>query len=43
MAGVVNLQEIVDELFVRFEENRSFVDRETGEVVMVAQDDALSP
>ncbi len=39
MAGVVNLQNIVDELSMMFEENRSFVDRETGEVVMVTRDD----
>ena len=39
MAGVVNLQDIVDELSLMFEENRSFVDRETGEVVMVTRDD----
>jgi hypothetical protein len=39
MAGVVNLQDIVDALSLVFEENRSFVDRETGEVVTVLQDD----
>jgi len=36
MAAVVNLQDIVDELSMMFDGNRSYVDRETGEVVTVA-------
>lgn len=39
MAGVVNLQDIVDELSMMFDENRSFVDRETGEVIGVSLED----
>jgi hypothetical protein len=37
MAGVVNLQDIVDELSMMFDENRSFVDRETGEVITASK------
>ena len=39
MAGTVNLQDIVDELSTMFDENKSFVDRETGEVITVSLDD----
>jgi hypothetical protein len=39
MAVVVNLQDVVDALSMDFEVMRSFVDRETGEVVTVLQDD----
>jgi hypothetical protein len=36
MAGVVNLQNIVDELSFIVDDRKSFVDRETGEVIPVA-------
>jgi hypothetical protein len=39
MAAVVNLQETVDELSMTLEEMRSYVDRETGEVVSVMLED----
>lgn len=35
MAGVVNLQDIVDEISIMSDVMKSFVDRETGEVVSV--------
>src|SRR5580704_6034658 len=39
MAGVVNIQDIVDELSMMFDELKSFVNRDTGEVVTVSLDD----
>jgi hypothetical protein len=36
MAAVVNLQDIVDDLSIMSDVMKSFVDRETGEVVTVA-------
>jgi hypothetical protein len=39
MAGAVNLQDIVDDLSMMFDGIRSFVDRETGEVIQVAIED----
>jgi hypothetical protein len=35
MAGVVNLQDIVDEISIMSDVMKSFVDRETGEVIAV--------
>jgi hypothetical protein len=39
MAGVVNLQDIVDELSIISDVMKSFVDRETGEVITVETED----
>ena len=39
MAGVVKLQDIVDAVSMMFDEMKSFVDRDTGEVVTVSLDD----
>jgi hypothetical protein len=36
MAGAVNLQDIVDDLSMMLDGIRSFVDRETGEVIPMA-------
>lgn len=39
MAGVANLQDIVDAISMIFDEMKSFVDRETGKVITVSLDD----
>jgi hypothetical protein len=39
MAGVVNLRDIVDELSMMFDEMKSFVNRDTGEVITVSCDE----
>jgi hypothetical protein len=43
MAGVVNIQEIVDELSMMFDEMKAFVDRDTGAVVTVPLEDLRAP